>query len=59
MRLGDAGVSDQHALVLLNYGAASGHDIARLADKVRTTVFEEFGVPLEQEPVLVDFQTGD
>jgi len=59
LRLGDAGVSDQHALVLLNHGAASGHDIARLADKVRTTVFEEFGVLLEQEPVLVDFQTRD
>jgi UDP-N-acetylmuramate dehydrogenase len=58
LRLGDAGVSDQHALVLLNYGAASGHDIARLADKVRTTVFEEFGVLLEQEPVLVNFQIG-
>jgi len=54
-RNGDAGVSDQHALVLVNHGSASGREIADLANKVRTVVFEQFGLELEREPVLVDF----
>lgn len=55
MRDGDAGVSGMHALVLVNHGSARGSDIAALAHKVRTTVFEEFGIMLESEPRLVDF----
>jgi len=54
-RNGDAGVSDQHALVLVNHGSASGRELADLANKVRTAVFEQFGLELEREPVLVDF----
>ena len=55
LREGDAGVSGKHALVLVNHGSARGSDIAALAHKVRTTVFEEFGVELESEPRLVDY----
>jgi UDP-N-acetylmuramate dehydrogenase len=54
-RNGDAGVSDQHSLVLVNHGSASGSEIANLARQVSTLVFEQFGVHLQQEPVLVDF----
>ncbi len=56
MRDGDAGVSDKHALVLVNHGSARGSDIAALAHKVHTTVFEEFGIELEPEPRLVDYR---
>jgi UDP-N-acetylmuramate dehydrogenase len=54
-RQGDAGVSEKHSLVLVNHGSASGSDIATLASKVKTRVYEEFGVELEQEPVLIEF----
>ncbi|GGY26528.1 UDP-N-acetylmuramate dehydrogenase [Paludibacterium paludis] len=52
-RDGDAGVHTRQALVLVNYGRATGADIARLAGKVRNTVFERYGVALEAEPVIL------
>jgi len=55
IRNGDAGISKQHALVLVNHGSASGRKIANLARTVRTDIFEQFGVSLELEPVVVEF----
>jgi UDP-N-acetylmuramate dehydrogenase len=55
VREGDAGVSEQHSLVLVNHGAATGSDIARLANRVRATVHDAFGIELEPEPVLIQF----
>ncbi|MBK7146268.1 MAG: UDP-N-acetylmuramate dehydrogenase [Xanthomonadales bacterium] len=52
-RDGDAGVSAQHALVLVNHGAASGADLWRVAQHVQATVRERFGILLEPEPVVV------
>jgi UDP-N-acetylmuramate dehydrogenase len=52
-REGDAGVSAQHALVLVNHGAASGHQILALARRIQQSVHEKFGVQLEPEPVIV------
>ena len=52
-RDGDAGVSDQHALVLINYGAASGAQILALARHIQQSVFARFGVTLEPEPLIV------
>ena len=52
-REGDAGVSAQHALVLVNHGAASGAQLAALAQRVATSVEAQFGVRLEPEPRLV------
>jgi UDP-N-acetylmuramate dehydrogenase len=53
--LGDAAVSEQHALVLINRGAATGADIVKLARQVQQAVAEQFGIDLEIEPKLVDF----
>jgi len=58
-RQGDAAVSAQHSLVLINHGSASGREITDLAHKITTTVFEEFGIKLEQEPVAVCFQATE
>lgn len=55
-RKADAGVSAKHSLVLVNHGSASGREIANLALKIRTVVFEEFGILLEQEPISVCFK---
>ncbi len=48
-REGDAGVSDRHALVLVNHGNASGAEILALAHRVRDSVLERTGVRLEPE----------
>ena len=53
LREGDAGVSSQHALVLVNHGQASGAQIWALAQKVRETVAQRFGVMLEPEPIVI------
>ena len=52
-RDGDAGVYPGHALVLVNYGNASGADIWRLACRIRTSVIERFGIELEPEPIII------
>jgi UDP-N-acetylmuramate dehydrogenase len=52
-RDGDAGVSEQHALVLINHGQASGAQLWALAERVRAAVRERFGVELEPEPLVV------
>lgn len=52
-RDGDAGVSPNHALVLVNYGNASGAELLAFARKVSAAVLEKFGVPIEPEPRLI------
>ncbi|GAA0261190.1 UDP-N-acetylmuramate dehydrogenase [Pseudomonas rhodesiae] len=49
-REGDAGVHALQALVLVNYGGASGHDIAHLAQRIQRDIAERFKVELEMEP---------
>jgi UDP-N-acetylmuramate dehydrogenase len=52
-RDGDAGVHQQHALVLVNHGRARGADILRLAQRIQADVQQRFGVELEIEPRLL------
>jgi UDP-N-acetylmuramate dehydrogenase len=52
-RNGDGGVSAQHALVLVNHGAASGAQLLDLARRIAESVRERFGVALEPEPRIV------
>jgi UDP-N-acetylmuramate dehydrogenase len=53
IREGDAGISNRHALVLVNHGYASGPQLWALAQKVMLGVCEKFGVQLEPEPVVI------
>lgn len=48
-RTGDAGVHYRQALVLVNYGNASGDDILQLCKLVQASVFDKFGVALSPE----------
>ena len=52
-RDGDAGISAQHALVLVNHGNASGAELLALARRVADSVEQRFGVRLEPEPRIV------
>lgn len=52
-REGDAGVSPGHALVLVNYGNATGADIMNLAHKITASVHDKFNITIEPEPRVV------
>lgn len=52
-RDGDAGISAQHALVLVNHGHATGAELLDLARRVAASVHERFGVCLEPEPRII------
>lgn len=52
-REGDAGVHASHALVLVNHGKATGAEIVALADRIRDSVWQAYGVRLEPEPMIV------
>ncbi|MBM3437021.1 MAG: UDP-N-acetylmuramate dehydrogenase [Bacteroidetes bacterium] len=48
-RIGDAGVHEKQALVLVNYGNAKGAEITDLARQIQISVKEKFSVDLEKE----------
>jgi UDP-N-acetylmuramate dehydrogenase len=52
-REGDAGISAQHSLVLVNHGNATGPQLLDVARRVAASVRETFGVPLEPEPLII------
>ncbi|WP_425478700.1 UDP-N-acetylmuramate dehydrogenase [Dyella terrae] len=52
-RDGDAGISNRHALVLVNHGQATGPQLWGFAQRVIEGVRGKFGVTLEPEPVVV------
>jgi UDP-N-acetylmuramate dehydrogenase len=54
-RLGAAGISQKHALALINRGDARAADIVGLKDKIQRAVQEAWGIVLQPEPVFVGF----
>jgi len=53
VREGDAGISNRHALVLVNHGHASGGQLWAFAQRVREGVHARFGIMLEPEPRII------
>ena len=52
-RFGDAGVHKNQALVLVNYGDASGADIIELAENIIESVMQRFGIMISPEVNII------
>jgi UDP-N-acetylmuramate dehydrogenase len=52
-RKGDAGVSDMHALVIVNHSKASGAELWSVAQDIMKSVEDKFGISLEPEPRVI------
>jgi UDP-N-acetylmuramate dehydrogenase len=48
-RFGDAGVHAKQALVLVNYGNATGQELLELSKNIQNTVYDKFGIRIEAE----------
>ena len=57
-RKGNAAISDNHTLALVNRGGATAREVVALAREIRDGVREAFGVSLTPEPVFVNVSLG-
>lgn len=48
-RFGDAGIHKNQALVLVNYGNATGQEILAVAKDIQNTIFKKYGIQIEAE----------
>jgi UDP-N-acetylmuramate dehydrogenase len=53
--LGNAGISSNHSLAIINRGGATANEIIDLKNLIQAAVREEFGIELSPEPVFVGF----
>lgn len=52
-RMGDAGCHERQALVLVNFGNATGEQIIRLSQDIINSVNEKFGIALQKEVNII------
>jgi UDP-N-acetylmuramate dehydrogenase len=53
-RIGNVGMHEHNALVLVNYGNATTDQVYAFRDEIIHVVQEKFGITLEQEPVMME-----
>lgn len=52
-RFGDAGIHKNQALVLVNYGNASGSEILAVSKDIQKTILDKFGIQIEAEVNII------
>lgn len=52
-RFGDAGVHEKQALVLVNYGNATGQEVYDLSQRIVDDIWEKYGIQLEREVNII------
>jgi UDP-N-acetylmuramate dehydrogenase len=55
-RSGNAGISTNHSLALVNLGGATAAEIVELKEKIQEGVRQKFDILLQPEPVFVGFE---
>jgi UDP-N-acetylmuramate dehydrogenase len=53
LRRGRVGLSERHALAIVNHGGATAREVLALAGEIRDAVADSFGVHLAPEPVFL------
>ncbi|MEN8890660.1 MAG: UDP-N-acetylenolpyruvoylglucosamine reductase, partial [Wenyingzhuangia sp.] len=53
LRFGEAGIHNEQALVLVNYGNATGEEIYEVAKKIQNKIRKEFDIALEIEVNII------
>jgi len=51
--VGGAKVSEKHAGFIVNTGGATAADVLTLAEEIKEKVYKEFGIQLEEEPIVI------
>lgn len=52
-RFGNVGVYDRQALVLMNYGGATGREVFELSERIQNEVMDKFDIHLEHEVNII------
>lgn len=52
-KIGNVGMHEKQALVLVNYGGATGEEVKNFSDQIIASVFSEFGLKLSPEVNIV------
>ena len=52
-RFGDAGIHVKQALVLVNYGNATGQEILNVSKEIQATIVKVFGITIETEVNII------
>ena len=52
-RYGDAGIHINQALVLVNYGSATGQEILNVSKEIQDTIYNTFGIHIEAEVNII------
>lgn len=52
-RFGDAGIHEKQALVLVNYGNATGQEIVAVSKNIQKTILDKYGISIEAEVNII------
>lgn len=52
-KVGNTGSHAKQSLVLVNYGGASGEEVLNLAEEIKKSVYDKFGIKLDEEVNII------
>ena len=52
-RFGDAGIHEKQALVLVNYGNATGEEIVTVSRNIQKAILDKYGISIDAEVNII------